>query len=81
MRFKAIVTAATALSMTATPALAAASPAASLSVARAVRAHAPTDKASQFTFGTDFFLILIGLGIVAGTILVISDDDNSPRSS
>ena len=80
MRFKAIVAVATALTMSATPALAAANPAGNLSVARAMRAPAKTTNGSKFVFTTQIFEIGIAIAIITATVLVISDNSNKPKS-
>lgn len=71
-----------ALGMTATPAIAA--PAASkLSVAKTVRAGAPTGKSSRLA-GENVGPIaaaLIGAGIVAGTVLLIVDKEDDSDSN
>ena len=77
MRFKGLLAATAALAMVAAPATAASNPAAGLSVAHSVRAHAATTRNSDFVFTTEIFAVVIGLAIIAGAVLVISDDDNA----
>lgn len=77
MRFQNLAVAAAALSMTATPALAApANPAASLSVGKSVRASAPNAKANKLAGGAIIPAIL-ALGIVAGGVIIAVDDGKS----
>jgi len=78
MRFKTMMAAAAAVTMTASPVMAAATnPAASLSVAKSVRASAPAGKKSELA-GGGIFGILIAAGIVAiGVVAIVNDDDDS----
>lgn len=71
------VAAAVALSMTSAPVLAAASPASSLSVARA-----GATMSEESELGTGGFLIpLLALAaIIAGILVVIDDNDEEPES-
>lgn len=82
MQLKGILAAAAALSMAASPALAApVSSVSSLSVAKSVRASAKSTKASGFAFTTEIFEVLVAIGILTATVLVISDNGtDSPRS-
>lgn len=77
MRLQTLAVATAALSMTTAPALAApANPAASLSVAKSVRASAPSAKSSKFA-GNAIVPLVLGLGIVAGGIIIAVSDDKS----
>jgi hypothetical protein len=78
MRFKTMTVAIAALSMSATPALAApANPAAPLSVAKSVRASAPSGKSNKLA-GSSIVPAVLALAIVAGGVIIaVSDGDKS----
>ncbi|MBN8815543.1 MAG: hypothetical protein J0J06_08870 [Sphingomonas sp.] len=79
MRFAKYLGAVAALSMAAAPALAApANPAASLSVAKSVRASAPTKNASQLHGAGIFLAAAAVVGIVVAIVLIA--DDNKSKS-
>lgn len=80
MRFGKILLAAAAVSMAATPALAApANPAASLSVSKSVRAGSSANGKSELAGGGVIIAVLAVAAVIAG-IVVIADDDDSPDS-
>ena len=77
MRFTNMAAAAAALAMSATPALAApANPAASLSVAKSVRASSPTARSNKLAGGT-IIPVVLALAIVAGGVIIAVDDNKS----
>jgi hypothetical protein len=81
MRIKSLAAAAAALSIAATPALAApANPAASLSVAKSVRASAPSGKSNKLA-GSSIIPAVLALAIVAGGIYIAVDDNNDKAKS
>ena len=74
---RSILAGAAALSLMATPSLAATNPAASLSVAKAARAGTPTAKKNEL-FGGGILAAVIAAGIVAiGVVAIVNDEDNS----
>jgi hypothetical protein len=77
---KRFATIAAAVAVTATPALAAGKPAASLSVARSVRAAAPAARGNRIAAGPTATLINVGiLAALAGGVLLATtggDDDS-----
>ena len=80
MRFQNLAVAMAALSMTATPALAApANPAASLSVAKSVRASSPSAKSNKLA-GSSIIPAVLFLGIIAGGVILAVTDDNKAKS-
>lgn len=80
MRFGKILLAAAAVSMAATPALAApANPAASLSVSKSVRAGSSVDGKNEIAGGGIIIAVLAVAAVVAG-IIIIADDNDSPDS-
>lgn len=75
---KKFLAAAAVASLSVSPALAAtANPAASLSVAKSVRASAPSAKQSELGAGFGFVGLAILAGIVAIGVIAIVNDDNS----
>lgn len=77
MRFKNMAAAAAVLSMTATPALAAAAnPAASLSVTKSVRASSPSAKSNKLA-GSAIVPAVLALAIVAGGVVIAVSDDKA----
>lgn len=59
------------------PAMAAPSnPAASLSVAKSVRASAPAKKGSQLAGGGVFIAIAAAVAVIVGIVIVANDDDS-----
>ncbi len=82
MRIKMMTAAVAAMAMTATPVLAApANPAASLSVAKSVRASTATTKNNELA-GAGLFGIVIAAGIVAiGVIAIVNDNDDDADSN
>jgi hypothetical protein len=76
---KKFLAAAAVASLSVSPALAApVNPASSLSVAKSVRASAPTAKQSELGAGFGFVGLAILAGIVAiGVIAIVNGDDNS----
>ena len=80
MRFGKILLAAAAVSMVATPALAApANPAASLSVSKSVRAGSATNGKSKMAQGGIIIAVLAAAAVIAG-IVVIADDNGKSDS-
>jgi hypothetical protein len=80
MRFKSLTVAVAALSMTATPALAApANPAASLSVAKSVRASSPSAKSNKLA-GSSIIPAVLALAIVAAGVYIAVDDNDNAKS-
>ena len=79
MRF-ASMTAAAALAMTATPALAApANAAAPLSVSQSVRASSPSAKSNKLA-GSSIVPAVLALAIVAGGVIIAVGDDDKAKS-
>lgn len=77
MKLTTYLATAAALSLATAPAIAAANPAASLSVAKSARANSPAAKKSNLQ-GSGIFLAIGALAIIAGGIyLAVDDDDNS----
>ncbi|MBW6532026.1 hypothetical protein ACYZX9_04435 [Sphingomonas citri] len=75
---KSIIAAGSALALTATPALAAANPAASLSVAKSARASAVGKGKSELAApGAIVGLVLAAAVVVAGVIIAVDDGDDS----
>ncbi len=80
MRFQNLAVAAAALSMTATPALAApANPAAALSVGKSVRASSLSAKSNKLAGGAIVPAVL-ALAIVAGGVIIAVSDDSKAKS-
>ena len=78
MKIAKLMLAAAAASMTVAPAMAApANPAASLSVAKSVRAGSATAKDSQAVGGGVIVAVLAAAAVIAGIIIVADSDDNS----
>lgn len=74
---RSILAGAAALSLIASPALAATNPAASLSVAKAARASTPTAKKSEL-FGGGILAAVIAAGVIAiGVVAIVNDEDDS----
>lgn len=78
MKLRTYMLAAAAVSMTSVPALAApvANPAASLSVAKAARASAPSAKKGQLAGGGALIGILAAAAVVAGIVIIANDSDS-----
>ena len=80
MRIRNLAAAAAALSMIAAPALAApANPAASLSVAKSVRASSPNAKSNKLA-GSSIIPAVLALAIVAGGVYLAIDGSNKSKS-
>jgi len=80
MKIKSSLAALAAMSLAASPALAAtANPAASLSVAKTVRAGSTTGKSSELA-GAGILAAIIGAGIVAIGVIAIVNDSNDDDS-
>jgi len=77
MKIRTMIAAAAALMMTAAPAMAAANPAASLSVSKSVRAGTATKGKSKIAGGAGIFAVILLAGIVAIPVIDAVKDDNS----
>ncbi|MGJ3629775.1 hypothetical protein AB5I41_28495 [Sphingomonas sp. MMS24-JH45] len=73
---RSILAGAAALSLIASPALAATNPASSLSVAKAARASTPTAKKSEL-FGGGILAVVIAAGVIAIGVVAIVNDESS----
>ncbi|MDB5681851.1 MAG: hypothetical protein JWO16_1656 [Sphingomonas bacterium] len=77
MRRNILGSAAVALSLVASPVLA--NPAASLSVAKSVRASSPSAKSNKLA-GSSIIPAVLALAIVAGGVIIAVSDDNKSKS-
>jgi len=78
MRFGKILLAAAAVSMVATPALAApANPAASLSVSKSVRAGSATNSKNKLAGGGVIIAVLAAAAVIAGIVVIADDNDKA----
>lgn len=79
MRIGTFLTSMTALSLVATPALAANNPASSLSVSKSVRVGTPASRGSHLAGGT-IIPVVLALAIIAGGVIIAVDSDDKPDS-
>lgn len=83
---KSFLTAGAALALCTTSTMAAAAPAstsapASLSVAKSVRSASVAGKADQLNGGSSFFVIAIGVALIAlGVVAIVDNGDDNPDS-
>jgi hypothetical protein len=79
MRTGFFLTSIAALSLVATPAFAANNPASSLSVAKSVRAGAPSARGSHLAGGV-IIPVVLALAIIGAGIVIAVDNDDKPDS-